>query len=91
MTRDLQKMGQPTLAEWQRRAAQQLLDQWLEAGRKVGSLDNVTVMTAVANLAAYLLCQHDSLELAQENLELFADHIREIVNSHYEEKNRYQR
>ena len=91
MTGDLQKMEPLALAEWQRRGAQQLLDQWLAVGRRIGSMDNATIMTAAANLAAYLLCQHGNLTLAQQNLDVFATHIREIVTTHYEEKNRHER
>ena len=49
--------GQVTPMEWQQRAAQELLDEWLVVGRKTGIKDKVTIMTAAANLVAYLLCQ----------------------------------
>jgi hypothetical protein len=43
-------------------------------------------MTAVANLVAYLVCQHDDLLVVEEDIEAFVDNVREIVTSHYLEK-----
>jgi hypothetical protein len=80
------RMRQVTLTEQQQRAAQQLLDQWLAVGQKTGIRDKVTIMTAVANLVAYLVCQHDDLLVVEEEIDAFADNIREIVTSHYLEK-----
>ena len=77
--------------ERQQRAAQQLLDRWLAVGRKTRIRDKVTIMTAVANLVAYLLCQYNDILVVEENVDVFADNVREIVTSHYLEKYRYQR
>jgi hypothetical protein len=84
------------MAEYQRRtrqstqrrhrAARQLLDQWLAVGRKTGIRDTATIMTAVENLVAYLLCQYSDPLIAAEHIDSFADNVREIVNSHYLEK-----
>ena len=86
MTEFQESMRQVTPTEWQQRAAQQLLDEWLSAGRKAGIKDKVTIMTAAANLVAYLLCQCDNLLAVEEQMDAFADNVREIVMSHYLEK-----
>jgi hypothetical protein len=80
------RMRQVTLSERQQRTAQQLLDQWLAVGRKTGIRDKLTIMTAVANLVAYLVCQHGDLLAVEEEIDAFADNVREIVTSHYLEK-----
>jgi hypothetical protein len=68
------------------RASQQLLDHWLAVGRKTGIRDKATIMTAVENLVAYLLCQYDDPLVVEENIDTFADNVRDIVTSHYLEK-----
>ena len=78
-----------TPTEREQRGAQQLLDQWLAAGRKTGIRDKATIMTAVANLVAYLLCQHGNLLVVEEEIDAFADNVREIVTSHYLKKYGY--
>jgi hypothetical protein len=75
----------PTLRR-RHRAAQQLLDQWLAVGRKTGIKDKATIMIAVENLVAYLLCQYSDPLVAEERIDSFADNVREIVNSYYLEK-----
>jgi hypothetical protein len=82
-------MRRITPTEREQRAAQQLLDQWLAAGRKAGIRDKATIMTAVANLVAYLLCQHGNLLVVEEEIDAFADNVREIVTSHYLKKYGY--
>jgi hypothetical protein len=84
------------MAEYQRRtrqstqrrhrAARQLLDQWLAVGRKTGIRDRATIMTAVENLVAYLLCQYGDPLVVEEHIDTFADNVRNIVTSHYREK-----
>ena len=64
MTEDQTRMEQVTPTERQQRAAQHLLGQWLAVERKAGILDNVTIMTAVTNLVANLLCQYDDPPVA---------------------------
>ena len=78
------RTSQPT--QRRHRAARQLLDQWLAVGRKTGIRDRATIMTAVENLVAYLLCQYSDPLIAAEHIDSFADNVREIVNSHYLEK-----
>jgi hypothetical protein len=63
-----------------------LLDQWLAVGRKTGIKDKATIMIAVENLVAYLLCQYSDPLVAEERIDSFADNVREIVNSYYLEK-----
>jgi hypothetical protein len=58
-------------------------------GRKTGIRDKATIMTAVANLVAYLLCQYDNLSVAEEEIDAFADNVRDIVTSHYLKKYGY--
>ena len=48
--------------------------------------DKATIMIAVENLVAYLLCQYSDPLIAAEHIDSFADNVREIVNSHYLEK-----
>jgi hypothetical protein len=83
------RIRQVTPTEREQRAAQQLLDQWLVVGRKTGIRDKATIMTAVANLVAYLLCQYDNLSVAEEEIDAFADNVRDIVTSHYLKKYGY--
>jgi hypothetical protein len=83
------RIRQVTPTEREQRAAQQLLDQWLAVGRKTGIRDKATIMTAVANLVAYLLCQYDNLSVAEEEIDAFADNVRDIVTSHYLKKYGY--
>ena len=72
--------------EREQRAAQQLLDQWLAVGRKTGIRDKATIVAAVASLVAYLLYQHGNLLVVEEEIDAFADKVREIVTSHYLKK-----
>ena len=72
--------------EREQRAAQQLLDQWLAVGRKTGIRDKATIMAAVTNLVAYLLCQYGDLLVVEQEIDAFADNVREIVTSHYLKK-----
>ena len=80
------RMRQVTPTQRRHRAAQQLLDQWLAVGRKTGIRDRATNMTAVENLVAYLLCQCDNLLVVEEQMDAFADNVREIIMSRYLEK-----
>lgn len=86
MTEFQRSMRQATPIERQQHAAQQLLDEWLAVGRETGIKDKVTIMTAAANLVAYLLCQCDNLLVVEEEVDTFIDNVREIVMSHYLEK-----
>jgi len=80
------RMRQVTPTQRRHRAAQQLLDQWLAVGRKAGIRDKATIMIAVENLVAYLLCQYADSLAVEEHIDRFADNVRDIVNSHYLEK-----
>ena len=80
------RMRQATPTQRRHRAAQQLLDQWLAVGRKTGIRDRATIMTAVENLVAYLLCQHCDPLVVEEHIATFADNVRDIVTSHYLEQ-----
>jgi hypothetical protein len=86
MTEFQRSTRQATPIERQQQAAQQLLDEWLAVGRETGIKDKVTIMTAAANLVAYLLCQCDNLLVVEEEVDAFIDNVREIVMSHYLEK-----
>ena len=55
-------------------------------GRKAGIRDKATIMIAVENLVAYLLCQYADPLAVEEHIDRFADNVRDIVNSHYLEK-----
>jgi len=79
-------MRQVTPTQRRHRAAQQLLDQWLAVGRKARIRDKATIMIAVENLVAYLLCQYADSLAVEEHIDRFADNVRDIVNSHYLEK-----
>ena len=80
------RMRQVTPTQRRHRAAQQLLDQWLAVGRKAGIRDKATIMIAVENLVAYLLCQYADPLAVEEHIDRLADNVRDIVNSHYLEK-----
>ena len=80
------RMRQVTPTQRRHRAAQQLLDQWLAVGRKAGIRDKATIMIAVENLVAYLLCQYGDLLVVEQEIDAFADNVREIVTSHYLKK-----